>query len=240
VVKADDGTWWMFYTGSSREDGGDIQKIGAATSTDLISWVKHPNNPLVEADSTWYELLDKSVWHDQAWRDPWVFKNEAGLWQMLITGRAKNGDPKTRGAMAQAVSKDLKNWTVLQPLAVSQKDFGQLEVFQYEVVDGIPLVLFCCGYRELSEQRRSQFGTRDATYSVVCRPDLSSVDFSEAQAFEDMLPYAARLVQNPVGEWFLLGFINEVDGKFVGEICDPIPVTANSDLGLVLRLDNNS
>ncbi|MBT5089359.1 MAG: glycosyl hydrolase family 32 [Aquiluna sp.] len=240
VVKADDGTWWMFYTGTSREDGGDIQKIGAATSTDLISWVKHPNNPLVEADSTWYELLDKSVWHDQAWRDPWVFKNEAGLWQMLITGRAKNGDPKTRGAMAQAVSKDLKNWTVLQPLAASQKDFGQLEVFQYEVVDGIPLVLFCCGYRELSEQRRSQFGNRDATYSVVCRTDLSSVDFSEARAFEHMLPYAARLVQNPVGEWFLLGFLNEVDGKFVGEICDPIPVTANSDLGLVLRLDINS
>ena len=237
VVKADDGTWWMFYTGSSREDGGEIQRIGAATSTDLISWNKHPNNPLVEADSTWYEILDKSVWHDQAWRDPWVSKNDSGTWEMLITGRAKTGDPRTRGAMAHAVSQDLENWTVMQPLAVSDGDFGQLEVFQYEMVDGVPILLFCCGYRELSERRRSEFGNRDASYSVVCHTGLASADFAKARAFEPQLPYASRLVQDPAGKWFLLGFVSDENGEFMGEICDPIPVTADSDLGLILRLD---
>jgi beta-fructofuranosidase len=31
----------------------------------------------------------------------------------------------------------------------------------------------------------------------------------------------------------LLGFVNEVEGKFVGEICDPIPVTATFEDGII-------
>ena len=235
VVKGDDGRWWMYYTGTSREDGGDVQSVGAAVSDDLLSWEKLSKIPMVQADGRWYELLDKEVWHDQAWRDPWVFKNQDGLWQMLVTARAKDGDPKTRGVMGQAVSKDMVNWEVLQPLTKPTGDFGQLEVFQFEIVDGVPIVLFCCGYRELSLSRRREFGDRDATYSVSCSPDLSDIDFARAKPFEHMLPYAGRLVQDRAGEWFLLGFINEVDGKFVGEICDPIPVTATVEQGLILK-----
>ena len=238
VVRADDGTWWMFYTGTSREDGGDIQTIGAAVSKDLMSWEKYSAQPLLSADPEWYEVLDKSVWHDQAWRDPWVFRGQDASWHMLITARSKIGDPKTRGAMGHAVSSDLVNWTVLQPLAVSEGDFGQLEVFQFEVVDGVPIVLFCCGYRELSAKRRAAFGDRDATYSLVCEPGLSKIEFSRARPFATELVYAARLVQKPLGGWYLLGFINEVDGVFVGEICDPIPVTADPEQGLVLRGGN--
>jgi len=32
-----------------------------------------------------------------------------------------------------------------------------------------------------------------------------------------------------------LGFVNEIDGEFVGELSDPIPVTANPLDGLVPR-----
>jgi hypothetical protein len=38
------------------------------------------------------------------------------------------------------------------------------------------------------------------------------------------------------GKWFMLGFINEVNGKFVGEICDPIPLKV-SGTGLIVSLD---
>jgi beta-fructofuranosidase len=236
VVKGDDGRWWMYYTGTSREDGGDIQSVGAAVSDDLMVWEKLSTSPMVSADSTWYELLDKTIWHDQAWRDPWVFKSEKdNLWHMLVTARSNQGDPKTRGVMGHATSSDMLNWKVLQPLAGPGHDFGQLEVFQYEVVDGVPIVLFCCGWRELSAVRQAEFGQRDATYSLACGDDLTEIDFAKARAFEDNLVYAARLVQDRKGDWFLLGFVNEVDGKFVGEICDPIPVTANSELGLVAK-----
>ena len=233
VVKGDDGKWWMYYTGTSREDGGDVQSVGAAVSADLMVWEKLGTTPMVSADPRWYELLDKEIWHDQAWRDPWVFKNQQGKWQMLVTARAKSGDPKTRGVMGQAVSEDMVNWQVLEPLAESISEFGQLEVFQFEVVDGVPVVLFCCGYRELSDARRESFGERDASYSLSCNADLTGLDFRRAKPFESSLVYAARLVQKPKGEWFLLGFVNEIDGKFVGEICDPIPVTATFEDGIV-------
>lgn len=236
VVRAEDGKWWMFYTGTSRETDGRIQTIGAAVSDDLISWHKVDNNPLVVASEKWYEKLGESDWPDEAWRDPWVYKNEQdNKWHMLVTARSKAGKLEERGVMGHAVSENLTNWEILEPLSVENQGFGQLEVFQFEVVDGVPIVIFCCGWRELSLERFHEFGMRDATYSLACTSDLSDLDFSRARAFEENLVYAGRLVRKPSGEWYLIGFVNEVDGKFVGELSDPIAVTADPVLGLVPR-----
>ena len=242
VVRAEDGTWWMFYTGTTRADGGDIQTVGAATSKDLMVWDKVSSQPLVQADPTWYEQLSPEIWHDQAWRDPWVFKSStvAGfegqdLWHMLVTARSKTGDPKTRGVMGHATSTNLLNWTVQPPLSEPGQGFGQLEVFQFEIIDGVPILLFCCGWRELSPERQAAFGKRDASYSVSVNADITGIDFNRAKAFEENLVYAARLIQGRDGGWNLIGFVNEVNGEFVGELCDPIPVTASIDEGLVAR-----
>lgn len=235
-VKGDDGKWWMFYTGTAREDGGLIQRIGAAVSDDLMSWRKLDQNPLVSADPRFYEKLGDSDWHDEAWRDPWVCKFDGDdRWHMLITARAKSGDVSERGVIGHAVSGDMTNWQVLEPLSQPGQGFGQLEVFQYAEVDGVPLIVFCCGWRELGKERQAEFGKRDATYSVPVGTNLRSVDFRNARAFEHSLVYAGRLVQDKDGHWFLLGFVNEVDGEFVGQICDPIPVTADPELGLIPR-----
>ena len=234
VVKGDDGRWWMFYTGTSREDGGDIQSVGAAVSDDLMVWQKLGSEALVRADGTWYELLDAGVWHDQAWRDPWVFKRE-DTWHMLVTARANQGEPKTRGVIGHATSKDMVNWMVQPPLSEPGSDFGQQEVFQYEVVDGVPILLFCCGWRELSAERQAAMGEQDASYSLVVDPELKSVDFSKAQPFLDNPVYAARLVQGPDGGWNLIGFENMVGGEFIGALSDPIPVTADPEKGLISR-----
>ena len=236
VIRDDNGLWWMFYTGTSREDGGDVQTIGAATSTDLMEWTKLSSEPMVSADARWYEKLDKTIWHDEAWRDPWVFRfeNDPSTWHMLVTARANHGDPATRGVLGHATSTDLLNWDVRPPLSSPGQGFGQLEVFQFEVVDGVPVLVFCCGWRELSAERRAEFGERDATYSVAVSADLTEVDFNRAKAFEDPLVYAARIIQGKDG-WYLIGFVNEVDGKFVGELCDPVPVSATVEAGLVRR-----
>lgn len=253
VVRDDNGLWWMFYTGTSREDGGDIQTVGAATSKDLMVWEKVSSEPLVTADPRWYELLDKANWHDQAWRDPWVFKfpnqvttgvatigvgndqKTTDVWHMLVTARSNTGPHRTRGVIGHATSSNLVDWTVQPPLSKPDQGFGQLEVFQFEVVDGVPIVLFCCGWRELSTDRAASFGKRDASYSVAVAADLSQIDFNQAKAFEHNLVYAARLVQGPDQKWNLIGFVNEVDGDFVGELSDPIPVTATVSQGLIPR-----
>jgi beta-fructofuranosidase len=235
VVRADDGVWWMFYTGTSRAEDSTVQRIGAATSTDLMRWDKVSRDALVEADPEHYELLDLDVWHDQAWRDPWVFRfpGEA-TWQMLVTARANAGDPLERGVLGHATSENLTDWTVQPPLSDPGQGFGQLEVFQFEVVDGVPVLLFCCGYAELSPARQ-EAGEVGGVYSVPVDARLEHVDFSTATLFPRTDLYAARLVRDIEGGWVLLAFVNVVDGAFVGTLSDPVPVTADPVLGLVPR-----
>ena len=235
TVKGDDGRWWMYYTGTSREDGGDVQSIGLAVSDDLIHWEKHGTSPLVRADSRYYETLDKTLWNDEAWRDPWVFKLESDpdLWHMLVTARANHGEPMGRGVVGHATSQDMINWEVQPPLSEPGSGFGQLEVFQFEIVDGVPVVLYCCGYREFDKERVALHGQNDGIFSFSCNADLSGMDVTQATQFPDTTLYAGRLVKNVEGQWFLLAFRNIVDGEFIGEICDPVPVTAIAGKGIV-------
>lgn len=257
VVRDDAGLWWMFYTGTSHADGGNVQTVGAATSRDLMVWDKVSNQAIAKADHRWYEKLNLDDWHDQAWRDPWVFRFPAGVttgaaavgvepgvdasevWHMLVTARAnEGGDVRTRGVIGHATSTDLRNWTVQPPLSEPNQGFGQLEVFQFEIVDGVPIIFFCCGWKELSPERLAEFGKRDATYSVSCNEDMSGVDFNRARAFEHRLVYAARLIQGPDGGWNVIGFDNfDENGEFIGRLCDPIPVTATRELGIVAKAD---
>ena len=50
---------------------------------------------MLEPDARWYETAETRQWPDQAWRDPWVFR-DGGLWHMLVTARANHGDPDDR------------------------------------------------------------------------------------------------------------------------------------------------
>lgn len=233
VVQAEDGNWWMFYTGSNRAQGL-VQRIGAATSPDLLTWTKQPDVGPIEADARWYEKLGDSNWHDEAWRDPWVCKIPGDdKWHMFITARANHGEVANRGVMGHATSNDLCSWQVESPLSQPGAGFGQLEVLQYAVVDGVPLMIFNCGWREYAPETLARVGKNDGVWSKPVDPDLKSVDFTGAELYPDYSIYAARLVQGTDQGWYLLGFKNIVDGEFVGEICDPIPVTADPVLGLI-------
>lgn len=233
VVQDDSGLWWMFYTGTSREDSGEEQKIGAATSPDLMTWTKVSKDALVAPDSQWYEKLDFNSWHDEAWRDPFVFKSD-DHWKMLITARSNKGDSKGRGVVGLATSDDLLRWKVEKPISTSGSGFGQLEVLQYAVVDGVPTLLFCCGWTELEDSRKSVTPKLGGVYSLAVDEDLEEVDISSSIHFPSDELYACRLVQGPDGGWNLIGFRNLSNGEFVGELSDPIPVTAGKG-GLVIR-----
>jgi beta-fructofuranosidase len=64
-----DGRWYMFYTGISTREAGAVQRIGLATSDDLLRWEKQ--GMVLEADPRWYERRGPGA-PDEAWRDPWV------------------------------------------------------------------------------------------------------------------------------------------------------------------------
>ena len=227
------GLWHMFYTGTSREDSGAVQSIGHATSADLITWTKQDADEPLRASGEHYSTLDDALWPDEAFRDPWLFKlpSDPDNWHMLFTARGREGEYGQSGVAGRAVSNDLKKWSLLPPLNAVNQGFGEIEVLQFEIVDGVPILLFCCGSQWLSPERKSQ--EPGGVYSLVVDPELTSVDFSKSVWFQRPGLYASRLVQDALGKWNLLGFWDVVDGKFVGELSDPIAVTADPARGLI-------
>ena len=78
-----------------------ISSIGPSTLLTLCS----RQNP------RWYEVLDQARHPHQAWRDPWLFRNEEdGLLHVLVTAHRRVGAPDGAGVLGHACSKDLVEW----------------------------------------------------------------------------------------------------------------------------------
>jgi beta-fructofuranosidase len=231
VVRADDGVWRMFYTGTSRREQGLKQRIGVATSSDLMTWTKHARKPLIESNQHWYESIEQTKWHDEAWRDPWVFRDpDSDGWHMLITARSVHGEHDNRGVIGHARSPDLVNWTVHPPLSEPGAGFGHLEVPQVEIVDGRGVLVFSC----LSEQLATSTGGRQGGIWSVPIDDLRGpYPIDRAALLTDDSLYSGRLTQTRERQWVLLAFRNSARTahgamSFIGELTDPIPVTWNA------------
>lgn len=235
VVQDDTDRWWMFYTGVDREGRGQVQRIRAATSTDLMTWRKRPGIVL-ESDPRWYEKLADDNWQDEAFRDPWVFRETPdGPWHMLITARARTGSKYHRGIVGHATSPDLERWTLGSPLSRPDAGFGQLEVLQIEEVDGRRVLLFSCLHTEMSHERRTT-GQLGGVWSVPIDAPTGPFDITKARRLTTEAAYSGRLVKDPSGRWVMLAFRHiDAHGSFVGEIADPVPVAWNAD-GTALRL----
>ena len=239
-VIAHAGLWYLFYTGSRRSENGLIQRIGLATSTDLIHWERHPDNPLIEADPRWYELLDRSAWHDQAWRDPFVFQHpHTGAFHAFITGRVKDGPPDARGVIAHARSQDLLRWEVLPPVT-APGEFGHMEVPQLLHIEGRWYLLFSCPAKEYAQARLARPGVlpQTGTHYLVSDDPLGPFEYLTDTFFvgdEPGTQYSGKLVQDAAGAWQFMAFANfTAAGDFVGDLLDPQPVTVAPDGRLLL------
>jgi beta-fructofuranosidase len=222
-----DGLWHMLYTGTSRAERGLVQRIGLAVSEDLVVWERHGDAPVLEADPRWYELLDLDVWHDQAWRDPWVFRWE-GCYHALVTARARDGDPSGRGVIAHATSADFHHWEVLPPVT-APLGFGQMEVPQLVSAGGRSHLLFCgdhgdTGSGTFSLSADLPTGPYEAASLAVLRADRSASS------------YAGKVIQTAAGPVFLAWDYRGADGAFLGTIGDPLPVAIDERGTLVVGL----
>lgn len=222
--------WYLFYTGGSHAENGLVQRIGLATSTDLLHWERHPDNPLIVPDPRWYEMLNKKLWHDQAWRDPWVFRHsETGDFHAFITARVNHGPIDGRGVIAQAHSKDLIHWEVLPPVT-EPGEFGHLEVPQLTEINGRYYLLFCTTPNTHSAQWRQRTGREPVmgTHYLMADNPLGPFRFLTDEFLAgDRIGslYAGKLVRAPDGKWaFLAARQYTADGDFVGELSDPRPV----------------
>jgi len=223
VVRDDVGTWRLFYTGLSRAEDGMVQRVGLATSADLMTWTKHGPQALVEADERWYRRWSPGS-AAETWRDPWVFRGPDGDgWHMLVTASAREGGADQGGVVGHARSADLLVWKVQPPLSHPGAGFSQLEVIQTEVIEGQPVLLFSCLGPELSASRHAA-GERGGVWCVESASVTGPFDPSAARRVTDESMYVGRLAQERGGAWVLLAFRNEgPDGQFVGGVTDPIP-----------------
>lgn len=223
TVREPSGLWRMFYTAVNRAEGGIAQRISSVVSDDLFTWRREQGRQVLEPDGRWYETVETRQWPDQAWRDPWVFR-DGELWHMLVTARADHGAPDDRGVIGHATSTDLVRWTVQPPVSEPGAGFGHVEVVQVAVVDGRPVGLFSCLGTELAQSRRIE----DPVGGVWAFPveSLSGpFRLEEAYRLTDERLYVGRLVEDRAGRWQFLAFRNDdEEGGWVGEISDPHPV----------------
>lgn len=230
-VVAVEGGWAMLYTGTHRSEGGLVQRIGLATSADLVTWDKHPANPVLTTDPGRYEQLDRSIWHDQAWRDPALARDDGGLFHAFITARVRRGPAMTRGVLAHATSSDLVSWDVGDPV-VGPGDFGHIEIPQavrlgrrwhliYSIADDVVadhLPAVSATYRVVADAPAGPY--RQPSHPVVLQhPDW----------------YGAKLVETGEGLRCLAWRKHLPDGSFAGEIGDPWPVDLGPDGGMEVR-----
>lgn len=225
-VIAHDGGWWMFYTGTSREEDGLVQRVGLATSDDLVHWRRQGTEPLLELDPQWYEELDLSLWHDQAWRDPWVFRGADGGFHAFLTARVNHGDPATRGVVGHAVSDDLLHWSVRPPVTEPGR-FGHLEIPQLVCSNGRSWLLFSTPPAPPEVASRFPDTAVEGTHVLVADDPLGPYDWSGHHLLDGdagASRYGGKLVERPDG-WALLVWLNhDASGRFVGEVSDPVPV----------------
>jgi beta-fructofuranosidase len=223
-----DGRWQMLYTGIGAADDGLVQRVGLATSDDLVHWTKHPENPVLEADGRWYELLDLTRWRDQSWRDPWLAADPDGAGvRVLLTARSPDGAADGAGVIAQARSADLVHWEVLPPLT-SPGEFAQVECPQLVEVDGRELILFSCLEQDHSAVRCARLGRPGTTGTFVFAKVDGAYVPSTRPVADPTGPagplYAGKLVEAEAGDWRFVGFRGAGDRDFVGELSDPVPV----------------
>lgn len=226
VVRGPTGAYHFFYTACSRTENFLVQRIGRADSTDLVTWTRGSDRPILEADPRWYELLGSGSWPDQAWRDPWVFADPDGHgWHMLITARTNTGAQFSRGVVGHAWSPDLKEWEVRPPLS-DPGGFGQLEVMQLlpaGVAGPAPRLLFACGVDELDTDRHP-IDQPGGMWIADGASALGPWDIANARRVDHPTLYAAHVVIDIDESPVLIGFDSGTGDEFGGVILDPVPL----------------
>ena len=239
TVKGDDGRWHYFYTGTSREENGMIQRIGHAVGDDLETWERVDGGlclDLTGPNSDLYETAWEGRWHDRAMRDPWVMKDPDGDGSlMFFTARVPGRDDvNDAGCIGLASSTDLMTWTLEAPVFVGA--WGQLEVPQILEIGGTWYCLFCSAPDHQAKWSIDEYGFigRGSHYLMADNPrgpwQLPNGDGFDTR--EDR--YAAKIVEHD-GLW-ILGFKDGGFGRFGGFIMDPAPVHRRPDGILTLEL----
>lgn len=129
--------FFMLYTALGKAEAGLLQRVGLATSDDLIHWQKYPGNPVIEADPRWYEArIERDGERGRVdWRDPFVYE-EDGILHGLISARENVGASNRRGCVGYFTSTDGFHWEVQPPFYAPRVSYD-FEVPTLFKLDGV-------------------------------------------------------------------------------------------------------
>lgn len=220
VVRAGDGTWLTLTTGLASRDGGLVQRLGASSSPDLLTW-RREGRAVPEADPRWYAVRGPGV-RETHWRDPWVERGEDG-WHLYVTARAAGTESAVVG---HAWSADLVTWQVRPPLSPPSRRFTWAEVFSLHRLEGRWVLLFSC----LSAEMVGADPGAGGVWSVPVEAPGARVDLDRATRVTSEDLYVGKLVRLRDGTSRFLAFENRgADGRFAGGVIDPVRVQWDGD-----------
>jgi len=225
------GGYWMFYTGTCLAEGGRIQRLGLAWSPDLATWEKHPANPLCEADLTWYEDVDASMFNELAWRDPHLVPDPDGDGYLaFVCARVNHGPSITRGCIGLARSRDLVSWTVAPPVSHPGR-FAQMEIPQYWATGARHYLLCSAADSWIPPIEGDPIPHASGTFYVVGDTPIGPYRPGGLFHGDDVgTAFGNKILHAPNGRLVTLNWRGyDADEHFLGDLSDPLPVQTDAD-----------
>lgn len=228
-----DGLAYMFYTALGKAEQTPVQRIGLAISSDLVHWERHPDNPLLEVDTRWYEPQSAEHGGTQTWRDPHVvYASEEQAYYMFFSARTNEGSLDGRAVIGLARSTNLLSWKILPPVSISG-DFTEMEVPQVVALNGRYYLLFCATRHATAHESPSEARGWIGTHYLVAdtltgpyRPLTNEPLVADAAGTY----YAGKLVQGSAGTHVFMAWRQwDEEGNFCGGLSDPAMVHVLSD-----------
>jgi beta-fructofuranosidase len=230
-VIRDGDRWLMAFSGLADRPGERfVQRIGLAESRDLDTWTR--TGVEVEADGRWYEKASPGG-PGEHWRDPWCWVDPDDVLHLLITAHANHGPAGGLGVIGHAWSRDRRTFEVGPPLS-EPGELAQLEVPQLlSLAPDRWLVLASVRASDHSAVRRARPGFVPETGVLVLAGASPLGPFTVTPGpclLGDPADrwYAGRLVEIGGRSW-LMTWLDQRAGRFVGELADPIPLERAPD-----------
>lgn len=223
-----DGLAYMFYTALSHNEKAPVQRIGLAISSDLARWERHPDNPLLEVDTRWYEIQNTERHEAQTWRDPQVvYSSSEETYYMFLSARVNTGPYDGRGVIGLARSTDLTSWEILPPVSVSG-NFTEMEVPQVVPLHGRYYLLFCATRHAAARLSRAGNTNWAGTHYLVADKLTGPYRLlTDEPLIADATGtyYAGKLLQNDAGTVSFMAWRQwDENGKFCGGLSNIVDV----------------
>lgn len=229
--------YYLFYTGR-HHTGKNCweQKIGFATSKDLITWKKHSKNPVLKADEKWYEtnFNKNKIGKIGAWRDPFVFFDKKNKkYYMTLSARSKSNKKEYNACIALAESKNLKKWKACKPL-LAPFLYDEMETSQLIFFKNHYFLFFSISERKLSAPNWAKIHGElcglHCYYSKNLEGPYKPVNKNGSVFNNCEEMFNIRIIEQTNDCFNAVGWINYLPtGKFIGQLSKPFKIKISTN-----------